>query len=77
MLEKLARRDGADLATRVKLTKLYAAAGKPIDAERMAREALFIDVNNATAREILFESLDKQNKDGEAAKMRQVLGVTQ
>ena len=62
VLREMAGRDPDDLAARVKLARLH-AKDKPAEAERFARDALFIDVMNEEARELLLESLRAQKKD--------------
>jgi cellulose synthase operon protein C len=68
VLSEIARRDPDDLVARVKLARLLLDK-TPVQAERFAREALFIDVMNEEARELLLEALRSQKKDAEAAKI--------
>jgi len=68
VLLEMAARDPDDLAVRVKLARA-ALQEKPAEAERFAREALFIDVMHEEARDLLLESLRKQKKDAEAEKI--------
>ena len=68
VLREMAGRDPDDLAARVKLARLHLKE-KPAEAERFARDALFIDVMNEDARELLLESLRLQKKDAEAEKI--------
>jgi tetratricopeptide (TPR) repeat protein len=68
VLLEMAGRDQDDLAVRVKLARLYLKA-KPAETERYAREALYIDVMNEEARDLLVESLRAQKKDAEAEKI--------
>lgn len=69
VLTEMAARDPDDIPARVKLARLHLTAGKPADAERFAREVLFIDVMDADARELLIEALKAQKKDTEAEKI--------
>jgi tetratricopeptide (TPR) repeat protein len=66
VLREVTARDPDDLAARVKLARLLIKE-KPAEAERFARESLFIDVMNEDGRELLVESLRAQKKDAEAA----------
>jgi tetratricopeptide (TPR) repeat protein len=59
-----------DLALHIRLARLYANAGKPADAERVARAALYIDLKSAEAKELLLAALAEQKKDKEAAALR-------
>jgi predicted Zn-dependent protease len=68
VLKEMAGRDPDDLASRVKLARLHLKE-KPAEAERFAREALFIDVMNEEARDLLLEALRAQKKDAEAEKI--------
>ena len=70
VLAEMARRDADELMARVRLAKVYLDTSKPADAERLAREALFIDVQNTEARGLLLDSLKAQNKDAEAEKVQ-------
>ena len=55
--------------SRLKLWQNFWDAGHLAEAEANAREALFVDVMNAEAREILLEVLHTQKKDKEAEKI--------
>ena len=44
-----------EFTARVRLARVYLDSGKPADAERVAREALFIDVQNEEARGLLLD----------------------
>ena len=68
VLQEMARRDPDDLPARVKLARLLLKS-KPAEAERFARDALFIDVMNEDARELLLEALKAQKKDAEAERI--------
>ncbi|MFO0806306.1 MAG: tetratricopeptide repeat protein [Gemmataceae bacterium] len=68
VLLEMAGRDPDDLSVRVKLARLT-LKDKPAEAERFARDALFIDVMHEEARDLLLESLRSQKKDAEAAKI--------
>lgn len=68
VLFEMAGRDPDDLSVRVKLARM-SLKDKPADAERFARDALFIDVMHEEARDLLLEALRKQKKDAEATKI--------
>jgi tetratricopeptide (TPR) repeat protein len=74
VLKDLAPTDADDLATRRKLAELLSKEGQHAEAERYARQALEIDVNDREARRILLESLQAQNKDRELRELRKLLG---
>jgi tetratricopeptide (TPR) repeat protein len=59
-----------DLALHLRLAKLYTNAGKHADAERVARAALYIDLMNAEAKELLLGALAAQKKDAEVEALR-------
>jgi predicted Zn-dependent protease len=59
-----------DLALHLRLAKLYTNAGKHADAERTARAALYIDLMNAEAKELLLTALAAQKKDQEVEAIR-------
>jgi tetratricopeptide (TPR) repeat protein len=67
VLEEVAARSPDNAAVRVLLAK--ALQETPAKAEHWAREALFADVNNAEARELLIAALKAQQKDAEAEKI--------
>jgi tetratricopeptide (TPR) repeat protein len=73
-LQALAPTDPDDLDQRVELAALLSQAERWPEAERWAREALEIDVNDAKARELYLQALEKQNKTDAAAKVRKLLG---
>lgn len=68
VLQEMSGRDPDDLAARLRLARLHMKA-KPAEAERFAREALYIEVMNEEARELLLESLRSQKKDAQAEKI--------
>jgi predicted Zn-dependent protease len=72
VLKDLAPTNADDLATRRKLAELLSKAGRHAEAERYAREALEIDVNDREARRILLDSLQAQNKDNELRELRKL-----
>jgi predicted Zn-dependent protease len=74
VLKDLAPTNADDLATRRKLAELLEKAGRHAEAERYAREALEIDVTDATARRILQDALQAQKKDDELRQLRKLLG---
>ena len=69
VLVDTADRDADDLPARVRLARIAAAGGKHAEAERWARDALFIDVLNGDARALLLDALKAQKKDAEADKI--------
>jgi Flp pilus assembly protein TadD len=74
VLQALAPTDPDDLDQRRELAELLAQAERWPEAERWAREALEIDVNDAKARELYLQALEKQNKADAAAKVRKLIG---
>jgi len=54
------------LDLRLRLAKLHAAAGRHAEAERWAREVLFVDVASEEAKEALVAALRARKKDAEA-----------
>ena len=66
VLTEMAARDPDDVPVRLKLAKIAAEAGKHAEAERFAREVLFIDVLNPDARGLLIDALKAQNKTADA-----------
>jgi Flp pilus assembly protein TadD len=74
VLEQLAPLDADDLPMRRELAEKLAAAGRWADAERWAREALDIDVEDAVARTVLFQALGALGKSSEADRLKKVLG---
>jgi Flp pilus assembly protein TadD len=74
VLEQLAPLDADDLPMRRELAEKLAAAGRWADAERWAREALDIDVEDAVARTVLFQALGALGKSSEADRLKKILG---
>jgi predicted Zn-dependent protease len=70
VLAEQARANPDDLALHLRLAKLYTNAGKHADAERVARAALYIDLLNAEAKELLLGALAAQKKDKEIEAIR-------
>jgi cellulose synthase operon protein C len=68
-LADLADRVPDNLDLRLQLARTHTAAGRHADAEQWARAALFVDVGNAEAKELLVAALKGQKKDAEAAKI--------
>lgn len=66
VLAEAAARTPDDLEVMLMLAKIHRDAGRQDQAERYAREALFVDVMNAEARSILLAALRAQKKDAEA-----------
>ena len=69
ILAQLAARAPDQLDFPLRLAKLYRDSGRDAEAERWAREALFVDVTNDEARALLVAALNAQKKDAEAAKV--------
>jgi len=69
VLTELTSLDPDELLGRIELAKVHAVAKNHPRAEYYAREALFIDVLNDEARELLLAALKAQGKDAEAAKI--------
>ena len=63
--------DADDLPPRVALAKLAFEMERYDEATAAAREALFIDVNQADARRVMLEALDKQGRKAEAQKWKE------
>jgi cellulose synthase operon protein C len=59
-----------DFALHIRLAKLHTNAGKHAEAERVARAALYIDLQNAEAKELLLTALAAQKKDKEVEAIR-------
>jgi tetratricopeptide (TPR) repeat protein len=74
VLKALVPMNADDLAPRRELAKLLMKAGQADEAERYARQALEIDVLDATAQETLESALVAQNKEKELKQLREVLG---
>jgi len=73
-LAKLVRGDGDDLDSRKRLARLSSALNKHAEAERWAREALEIDVNDGETKMLLFTALEEQKKTDELMRLRKLLG---
>lgn len=73
VLEDLAPTDADDLRVRRELAERLSAAQRWPDAERWAREALEIDVDDAVARNVLFRALEALGKQSEAERIRKLL----
>lgn len=69
VLAELAARAPDDLDILLKLAKLQRDAGHLPEAEKYAREALFVNVLNEEAREILLAALRGQKKEQEAEQL--------
>lgn len=73
ILTALVPMDGDDLATRRRLAQLLLDAGRHVDAERFARQALEIDILDAPARAVLDQALRGQKKEAEADRVKKLL----
>jgi tetratricopeptide (TPR) repeat protein len=69
VVTEVAGRATDNLAVRLQLARLYQEAGNHAKAEEWSREALFVDVSSAPAREILLAALRAQNKSAEAERI--------
>jgi tetratricopeptide (TPR) repeat protein len=72
ILEKLVPTDADDLDHRKRLARMLSEAGRYLEAERYARQALEIDVRDAEAQEYLLKALQAQHKASEAEKLRRI-----
>lgn len=61
--------DGDELDGRVRLAQTYLDADKPEDAERLARDALMIDVKSEDARKAYLAALKAQGKTADAERL--------
>ena len=75
VLQELVIQDPDELDGRVRLARVSLEAGKPADAERFAKDALHIDVNNEDARKALIEALKGQSKTAEVEKLLKRFGT--
>jgi Flp pilus assembly protein TadD len=73
VLAEVTKLDYDDLGIRRKLGQLYAKAGKHAEAERIARQALEIDVLDEASQTVLIDALTAQNKDRELAELKKLL----
>ncbi len=69
ILDEIASRSPDNIAVRLQLAKLHQDAATHAKAEHWAREVLFVDVNNAPAREMLLAALKALKKDAEVEKI--------
>jgi tetratricopeptide (TPR) repeat protein len=74
VLSDLAPTDPDELDIRRGLAEMLAEAKRWPEAERWAREALEIDVQNETAREVYLKSLTEQGKNAELERAKKMLG---
>jgi tetratricopeptide (TPR) repeat protein len=74
VLKDLAPTNADDLEGRRDLCQMLAKAGNHAEAERYAREALEIDVNDAEAQRVLLAVLEAQNKTEQLKELRALLG---
>jgi tetratricopeptide (TPR) repeat protein len=63
-----------DLDQRKRLAKLLSDAGRHAEAERIARQALEIDILDKDAQELLLKALTAQKKETERKKLENLLG---
>jgi tetratricopeptide (TPR) repeat protein len=75
VLQELVMHDPDELDGRVRLARVSLEAGKPADAERFAKDALRIDVNNEDARKTLIEALKAQTRTAEVEKLLKRFGT--
>jgi hypothetical protein len=76
VLTELVPTDADDFDHRKKLASLFAADGKWADAEKYAREALEIDLGDASVREVLDKALREQMKVAEADRLKEIIEDT-
>ncbi|MBA4064059.1 MAG: hypothetical protein C0501_10170 [Isosphaera sp.] len=69
VLAEVAARAPDNVSVRLRLAKQHAENGTHPKAEYWAREALFVDVGNGEAREMLVAALKAQGKDAEAERV--------
>jgi len=69
VLAEIASRSPDNVAVRLQLAKLHQNPGTQAKVEHWAREALFVDVNNAEALAILISALKDQKKTAEVEKI--------
>jgi tetratricopeptide (TPR) repeat protein len=73
-MEELAPTDADEFEVRRELAELLMQVGRYADAEHWARQALEIDVRDKASRAALVEALKRQGKDGEAERIKGLLG---
>jgi cellulose synthase operon protein C len=73
VMKELVPTDADDLDHRERLARLLLEAERYPEAETYARQALEIDVRDATARDVLFKALAAQKKDAELERLKKVL----
>jgi thioredoxin-like negative regulator of GroEL len=74
VLKEQVGNDPDDLKSRIKLAQLLNTAKKYADAEKIARDAIYIDVTNEEAQKVLVESLEGQKKDAEVETLKKRFG---
>lgn len=75
VLTEIISQDPDELDGRIRLAKVSLDAGKAVEAEKFARDALQIDVNNEEARKALLEALKGQGKAAEVEKLLKRFGT--
>jgi Flp pilus assembly protein TadD len=75
VLKHLAPANADDLGVRQRLGQLLLKKGQYAEAERFARQALEIDVNDRDSQRTLEAALKGQNKEKELNELRQLLGA--
>jgi predicted Zn-dependent protease len=73
VLQLLVAADYDELPARRLLARHYLDKGDANNAERMAREAMEIDVLDRESQDVLLEALSKQGKDDHEARIRKLL----
>lgn len=73
VLGELTKLDYDDLAIRRKLAQILLKGGKHADAEKIARQALEIDVLDTASQDVLIQALTAQNKERELAELKKLL----
>jgi tetratricopeptide (TPR) repeat protein len=73
VLQELVATDADDFDNRKALTQLLLDEGRHTEAEKAAREALEINLQDEETQEMLFKALKGQKKDDEAARLKKLL----
>jgi tetratricopeptide (TPR) repeat protein len=74
VLKDLVPTDADDFDRRARLSRLLLETRQYAEAERYARQALEIDITDKEVRETLYKALEGQKKEGEAKRIRALLG---
>jgi tetratricopeptide (TPR) repeat protein len=74
ILREIVAEDPDEIVGRIKIAQTALAAKEYAEAEKYARDAIMIDVNNEEARKALVEALSAQGKDAEVEKLKKRFG---